>query len=83
LLQSFFSQKVCNDPPSQTYERYDLEESLVGHVCLRCAGGNRPLLAQQPRGDEEWFKRIDKNGNGKLSREEVKAGSYQFATAVK
>jgi outer membrane protein assembly factor BamB len=31
------------------------------------------LLAQQPRGQEEWFKRIDKNGDGKLSREEVEA----------
>lgn len=29
------------------------------------------LLAQQPRDNEEWFKRIDKSGDGKLSREEV------------
>lgn len=29
------------------------------------------LLAQQPEGTDEWIKRIDTNGDGKLSREEV------------
>jgi len=31
------------------------------------------LLAQQSGSTEDWFKRIDKNGDGKLSREEVEA----------
>ena len=31
------------------------------------------LVAQQPRSTEEWFKRLGRNGDGKLSREEVDA----------
>jgi hypothetical protein len=35
-------------------------------VCLAAS-----LPAQQPRSTEEWFKRLDRNGDGKLTREEL------------
>lgn len=41
------------------------------------------LLAQQPRGHDEWFKRIDKNNDGKLSRDELPGALFDRLDANK
>ena len=42
-------------------------------ICLAAFALTASLVAQQPRSVEEWFKRLDNNSDGKLSRDEMDA----------